>query len=332
MTARPSLTANDLCARVLAAHPLPEWACFFEVRGGAGWDRRTADAIAMNLWGSRGLTVRGFEVKVDRRDLRRELANPAKAEEVARFCDEWWLVTPAGLVKDEGFDLPAGWGLMEAPDGEGLRTVRAAVRREAAPLTKGFVAQILKHAAKMIARENGGWVRRDEIAAELAEARAQGEACIPHNMRHVADRLAQIERVIADFKAGTGIDLAGGFDWQRDRGADVARSYRLGEVVRGRWGMRLRNFRDHVDHAVREITDLRERLDPLLALEEETKDPPTAARPFDFAAQIVRVLEANGVDPSRATAREIQAAMDAVGLIGQVTVGPNPAGPDGRAT
>jgi len=56
---------------------------------------------------------------------------------------------------------------------------------------------------------------------------------------------------------------------------------------------------------------------------------PVAEKASDLGAQVVRVLEANGVDPHCATAREIQAAMDAVGLIGQEAVGPNPAGPSG---
>jgi hypothetical protein len=82
---------------------------------------------------------------------------------------------------------------------------------------------------------------------------------------------------------------------------------------------------NYSDHPAK-IHDLRVKLHgiPTPPAEPMAEDEP------DLGAQLVRVLEANGVDPHRALPREIQAAMDAVGMIGQVDVGRNPSGPSGE--
>lgn len=82
---------------------------------GAG-SARTADAIAMQLWPSRGLTIEGVEIKTDRRDFLRELAQPEKSDEIARYCSKWWIAAPEGVVtkKDiEDSSWPVMWGWLE---------------------------------------------------------------------------------------------------------------------------------------------------------------------------------------------------------------------------
>jgi hypothetical protein len=45
----------------------------------------------MSLWPSRGIELHGIEIKVSRNDWLKELGDPAKADEIARFCDRWWV-------------------------------------------------------------------------------------------------------------------------------------------------------------------------------------------------------------------------------------------------
>lgn len=124
----------------------PEWALFFEVANGTGSAiRRYADAVAMNLFPSRGLEVHGVEIKVSRSDWTRELKNPEKAEQIWRFCDRWWVAAPAGIVRDE--ELPPTWGLLELKDGA-LRQKAAAPGLVAEPLSRPFVAALLRRAAE----------------------------------------------------------------------------------------------------------------------------------------------------------------------------------------
>ena len=86
---------------------------FMEQVGNAtGWKcNRHADAIAVSLWKSRGLAIFGFEVKVSRQDWIKELKNPGKAEPIAQYCNQWYLVVGDKDIVQFG-ELPMNWGLM----------------------------------------------------------------------------------------------------------------------------------------------------------------------------------------------------------------------------
>ncbi len=95
--------------------PHPDFAFIQEFRGGTGWSRQSsADAIAMDLWPSRGLKLVGFEVKTSRADWLKELKQPEKCEPIKQFCDKWYLVVDdTKIVKrfqDE--EVPDDWGYM----------------------------------------------------------------------------------------------------------------------------------------------------------------------------------------------------------------------------
>lgn len=72
---------------------------------------RTADAIAIDTWESKGLEIHGFEVKCSRSDWLTELKAPEKSEPFRAFCDRWWLVTSSKDIVKPG-ELPEGWGHM----------------------------------------------------------------------------------------------------------------------------------------------------------------------------------------------------------------------------
>ncbi len=74
------------------------WAFATHVKSGAGFYdntpgsfayHRAADAVAMDLWPSKGLEIHGHEVKVSRSDWLSELKQPEKCEPVKRYCDRW---------------------------------------------------------------------------------------------------------------------------------------------------------------------------------------------------------------------------------------------------
>ena len=154
--------------------PTTEWAVFFEVRDAAGFNAsRSADCVAMNTWPSRGLVVHGVEVKVDRRDWLRELKDPAKSSAIQRFCDYWWLaVDDEKIVKRE--EIPETWGLLVLR-GKSLVAVKEAPKLEAAPLTRNFVAALLRNGTKeMVPRpevENLVQARIKQIEARESHTR-----------------------------------------------------------------------------------------------------------------------------------------------------------------
>jgi hypothetical protein len=126
----------------------PEWALMEEVANGTGTSATNyADAIAMNMFESRGLEIHGFEIKVSRQDWLRELASAGKAEAIQQFCDRWWVVAPADVVKLD--ELPPTWGLLTvSKEGDRMRQTRAAPKLEPQTLPRGFVAAMLRNVAK----------------------------------------------------------------------------------------------------------------------------------------------------------------------------------------
>lgn len=155
---------HEVMSAMRKRYAQPQWALLEEVRDAAGHaSRRSADAVAMSLWPSRGLEIHGFEVKVSRSDWSREMKSPEKAESVARFCDRWWLVAGSDLIVRDG-ELPPAWGLLVYADGA-LRTVREADKTEAQPVSRSFLAALLRRADET----TKGWVHRDDVVAQVEE-------------------------------------------------------------------------------------------------------------------------------------------------------------------
>src|SRR5215470_16401523 len=89
----------DLERRLRARFASPAYAYLPQVGDatGAGVGRH-ADVVVMGLWPSRGLKLMGFEIKAGRGDWLGEIRNPSKAESIARFCDQWWVVAPQDVI------------------------------------------------------------------------------------------------------------------------------------------------------------------------------------------------------------------------------------------
>lgn len=62
---------------------------------------RTADAMAMGCWGSTGIEMHGYEIKISRSDWLSEIQDIKKAEQNSKFCHYWWVATPEGIAKVE---------------------------------------------------------------------------------------------------------------------------------------------------------------------------------------------------------------------------------------
>lgn len=145
----------------------PEWAYMEKVRNRSGFDAtRTADAMALSLWPSRGHELHGYEVKVSRSDWRSELKDGAKADAWHGIVDRWWIAAPSGVVPRD--ELPATWGLIEASNSGKLRV---AVQ---APLLTTERATIKRDLLVPILRAAGAGLSCTPEQAALDEARAKG--------------------------------------------------------------------------------------------------------------------------------------------------------------
>jgi hypothetical protein len=114
LEAGAKLAAHDLFLRLQGTFSPPAYITLEEVRDATGFDgQRTADAMAISLYRSRGKAVWGFEMKVSRSDWLHELKQPEKAESILRYCNYWALVVPNKDIVKPG-ELPATWGMYVA--------------------------------------------------------------------------------------------------------------------------------------------------------------------------------------------------------------------------
>lgn len=194
----------------------PEWALFFEVGDATGGrQRRWADAVAMNLYPSRGLSIQGFEVKAHRSDWLRELKDPTKSAPVQQYCDHWWVVALPGIVKPD--ELPATWGLYELK-GNGLHVSKTAPKLEAAPLRREFVAAMLRRAS-----EADLSVVNELVHKEVDRQRAQDQQRINYEVERRTSDWAKVQKKVDEIKEHCGIDLIHG--WEDTK--SLARAFRL---------------------------------------------------------------------------------------------------------
>jgi hypothetical protein len=180
-------------------HEGNEWVLLEEVALATGGGTRYADAIAINLWASRGHAIIGFEVKTARSDWLRELKQPEKAEPVIKFCDHWNIVAPKGIVKDG--ELPPNWGLLEVR-GSALVQAVPAKRLDPAPVTRAFFASLVRRAFEQVDRRAVALV-----AGELKAARKREDETV---QRRVKDETREVRRqieAITKFTEATGLAM-----------------------------------------------------------------------------------------------------------------------------
>lgn len=138
------MNTSELTSLLRLKHSGLDWAFVEQVPNGTSLKKtRTADALAMHLWTTKGgIRLHGFEIKVSRSDWQKEMQDVSKSESFQRYCDYWWLVCPEKVAKLE--ELPANWGLM-TPGGETLKVRRpATINRAPEPVDRDFLAGIFR--------------------------------------------------------------------------------------------------------------------------------------------------------------------------------------------
>lgn len=211
--AKDKVTASIIRGAMAKRWAAPEYALFHEVGLGTGavGRQRWADVVMMSLWPSRGLELHGVEIKVSRADWRREAIDPSKAEAIAAFCDRWWVHTGPGVIQDLS-EVPVTWGVREF-DGRAWRTLREAEKLQPQPITRSFLAALLRRADeahRQIARDEAKDAlakEREALAKEREGVREQIEAA-------VARRTAGLQRAqdaVKAFEEASGLTLSTAF-------------------------------------------------------------------------------------------------------------------------
>jgi hypothetical protein len=176
------------------------WAFLQQVRNGTGYQRnpRTADAVVMSLWPSRGLHLYGFEVKVHRGDWLKELRTPEKADEICTFCDFWYVVVGDEWIVQEG-ELPPTWGLI-VPNGKKLTIKKEAPKLDPKPIDKLLLASILRGCTK-------GMVPFASIKSEMDAARQAGELEHESKLSGLKYKVEQLQTSITNFEQASGVKI-----------------------------------------------------------------------------------------------------------------------------
>lgn len=197
--------------------PAGQYALLAEVSDAAGFSRsRSADGMAMSLWPSRGLGLEGIEIKSFRSDWLRELKMPEKAENIFKYCDQWWLVTTDDTIAKME-EIPATWGWL-AVKGKRLITMKEAPKLTPEPLTKHFIAALLKRASK-------GMIPAASISDKIEEAKQLGEenakTSQTYELKRLREEVADYEKKVAVFEEASGIKFG---RWDSEK--------KIGEAVR----------------------------------------------------------------------------------------------------
>lgn len=214
------MTEYELFQALRRFYPAREYALLPQVANGTGAGTfRHCDALALSLWPSRGLHLSGFEMKSYRGDWVRELRNPAKAEEIAQYCNYWWIVTAGPFVKAE--EIPELWGLMVwDKDKAALVKAKQPKFREAIKPDLTFIAAMLRK-AQDVATPQG--VIDEARAAAFKKGREQGLVESLCNMRDYES----LKKRVKEFEKASGVKID---TWRSDAG-DIGRA--VNQVLNG---------------------------------------------------------------------------------------------------
>ena len=200
----------------------------------------------MNMYPSRVLAIIGFDIKVSRSGLKGELQNPNKAEAVAQYCNEWWLAVPKGLIKDDDL-VPIPWGIMECDDGK-LTITKRALLLETKPVTKEFMAAVLRSAGKV----DEGTIREAKVQAEN-NVREYYQQRMESEVETRTKRHRELIEKIAEFEKVTGKSIN-----QYTNIEGLAERIKLAEDIEklyGRWGT-LASVRRQMEAFLKETSNI----------------------------------------------------------------------------
>lgn len=123
------ITANDILVHLSDMYSdANQYVCAAEVSPRTGaWERRI-DFLVMNCYDSEQLKIQGYEIKISKADLKRELEDPDKHAVFFDAIDFYWLIAPKQVV--DNIDLiPPKWGVRAVWRDESGKIVSRTVRK-----------------------------------------------------------------------------------------------------------------------------------------------------------------------------------------------------------
>ncbi len=220
------VSTEQLLNKLSKKYPSPQYAFLSQVRNHTGWinrehGTRTADAMALSLWPSRGLHLEGFELKISRSDWQHELKQPQKAEGIVEFCDYFTLVISDISIIDIG-EVPKTWGIKALQHGT-IKTIRESPMLQAKPMDRAFLCGFMRNVAESTASMYTPTAEVDSIVKERVAATIEYEIKKSNMKSEQYDKLIDNLR---KFKESSGLDLEQmQYAWRAD-------PEKLGEAVK----------------------------------------------------------------------------------------------------
>lgn len=251
----------DLYQLLKVRYQAPEWTILPQVANGTGFSRnqrRYADAIGVSTFPSRGLSIAGFEIKVTRSDWLNERKNPQKAEDMAKYCHEWWLVVPDKemVPLDE---LPPRWGLL-AVSGKFLKAVRKAeYNKTPTPIDMPLLAALCRRLSderELLLRTT---VPRADLRKEIDEGVKQELEFQARDRSRLEEANEQLKEDVAALYRAFGLE--GGSYYSRR--AEISKLAPLIKLLSG--GHSQNRFGWTIDEVSKRLARLRETLESDLA-------------------------------------------------------------------
>jgi hypothetical protein len=237
------MTTLELTALLAKKYTAPEYAFIEQVRNQTGYGNepiRTADALALSLWKSRGIYLHGFEVKVSRGDWLHEVKDPAKSDAVASYCDYFWLVIPELKIIDVS-EIPMTWGILVVDHGV-LKTAKQPVKIEAKEVSRQFLCGVMRRLADTLDTS----VLKTDVE-RIVKERVEGEIdskinAMKYQYARAVTENEAYKKNIAKFCEYSGVQVLNGSlgsdgfymdEWLKDIGS-IFQQIRNGEYLRQR--------------------------------------------------------------------------------------------------
>lgn len=195
----PTGSVSELRSAIERRYPAPGYVTMFEVRDATGFDSgRSADAMTVGMYRSRGLQIEGFEIKISRSDWLHEMKQPGKSEVWLRHCHRWWLVTHDANIVLPG-ELPPSWGMLVLGARGRLDAVHVAPSLHPEPLTMRAMTALM-HAGRqqVIAGE------AERIRVAKAEGYEQGKHSSGWEAKNTKEELDMLRKQVNELEAACG--------------------------------------------------------------------------------------------------------------------------------
>jgi len=146
-----SISADEIKEILKERHQLPRWICVTELPTTTGYPPaarfrplealRVIDVFAMALWPSLHYERIAYEIKINRNDWLKELADPKKRVKAMSLSHRFYFVLAPNIYKEDSID--DNCGILEVRK-EHIKVIHRAARRKIGEMSQDFVASLAR--------------------------------------------------------------------------------------------------------------------------------------------------------------------------------------------